>query len=95
LTTPLQQTQVVGHLVFELGPGHDRVDVTEGQVALGAAEVVGELLARGLGDHSRPREVQQRAGFGHADVGQADEARHDAAGAGVGHHGHERHAGVV
>jgi hypothetical protein len=69
--------------------------VAEDQIALGAAEVGRELLARGLRDHPRAREVQQGAGFGYADVGQADEARHDAAGAGVGHHGHERHASVV
>ena len=62
----------------QLGARDDRVEVAEAEVRLGEAEVVRELLARGLLDDARAGERDQRAGLGDGHVAEAREAREHA-----------------
>ena len=79
----------------QLGARHDRVDVAEAEVLLGAAEVVGELLARDLLHDARAGEGHERVRLGERDVAERREAREHAAGRRVRHHAEERAAGVA
>ncbi len=79
----------------ELGARHDPVDVAEAEVRLGEAEVVRQLLARGLGDDPRACERHQGAGLGDEHVAERGKAREQAARRRVREHGDHHAAGLV
>ncbi len=60
---------------------------------LGALEALGQRLARGLLDHARTREADQRARLGDVDVAEHREARRHTARGRVGHHRDVRQLG--
>src|SRR4051812_26587008 len=63
---------------LQLGPRQDRVDVTEAEVLLGETEVLRQLLARRLLNHSWTCECKQSTGLGNDHVTQARKAREHA-----------------
>src|SRR5438105_5142570 len=52
----IEQPQEPGEHGADLGPRQDRIEMPETEILLGEAEIVGELLARGLLYDPRPGE---------------------------------------
>ena len=92
---PARGCQHTADTLVQLAAIDDLVDLAVGELGLGAAEVLRQLLARGLLDDARPGEGDQRPGLGVRDVAERGERRPDAAGRRVGEHDDDREAGVV
>src|SRR5204863_9357231 len=73
------------NLIARLTAVKDHVDRAFLEQELGALEALGQRLARGLLDHARTRETDQRAGLCDVDVAEQREARRYTAGGGVRH----------
>src|SRR5439155_16043979 len=85
-----EEPEQAGEERSQLATWHDRVEVAVAEVRFRAAEVVGQLLAGRLLDDSRAREGEQRTRLRDEHVAEAREAREDAGGRRMGHHGQER-----
>lgn len=69
--------------------------MAERESAVRAAEPGGQRLPRRFGDHTRPRETQQRSRLGHAYVAEGGKARQYPSSTRIGEDGDEGQAGLV
>ena len=89
------QPQDATELVLQVGPLDHRVDEAVLEARLGAAEVLGQRLARRLLHDARTGEREQRVRLRDDEVAERRERRDHAAGRGMGQHGDVRHAGLA
>src|SRR6476646_3961848 len=78
---------------LQLGPGDDRIDVTEAEVLLCKPEVLRQLLARRLLHYAWAGKGEQSTGLGDDHVAQTCEAGQHAGGGRMRHHADQRLAG--
>src|ERR1700733_11864395 len=79
--------QCLGEVLLHLLARNDCVKEAVFEQKLRPLKALGELLADGLLDDARTSEADQGFGFCDVEIAQHGEARGNAAGGGVGHHG--------
>ena len=90
-----EQPQHAGQVFGLVGARHDRIEVSEAEILLGQAEILGKLLACRLLNDPRPGERDQRARLGDRHIAQRRERRQDARRRRMRHHRDHRNACVV